>query len=766
MMTDQPKDVAGVEDASKLEVTTLEAAAAVIAPKPRKSRRRRAPAADTAPSVGPAVVAPIEDLGDPTLYLNRELTWLQFNQRVLNEAADPRVPLLERVKFLAITSSNIDEFFMKRLGGLKQLVGAGVQDLTVDGRTPQQQIDQSIEMIRRLQHSKGEIFRDLIGLLAKRGIVLTTYDRLPDAQREAMREHYFENIFPLVTPLAMDPAHPFPFISNLSLNLLVTLQQADESSRILARVKVPVGAGVPRFIDAHTDDTHYLVPLEDVMAHNLDLLFPGMAINSCEVFRVTRNANTEHDEEQADDLLVLIEAELRDRKFAPIVRLQIDETMAPLHRGMLAAELGLDETDDVYERDVLIGMHDLMEIAGLDIPELHDAPHHSITNDKLQDERNIFHIIRDAGPILLHHPYESFATSVERFVHEASTDPKVLAIKMSFYRTSADTRIIDSLIEAARNGKQVAVVIELKARFDESANIGWASRMEEVGIHVTYGVIGVKTHAKIALVVRKDYDGLRRYAHIGTGNYHAGTARQYADLGLLTCDKDIAKDLTELFNYLTTGCKPSRKYRAILAGPKALKRPLLDKIGREIERHTETDPGLIRFKCNAIEDADIVRALYRASQAGVTVELIVRDTCRLRPGVPGLSETISVVSIVGRFLEHSRIYYFRNGGDEEYFIGSADLMTRNLVSRVEVLAPVAEPALREELRYILETQLADRRSAWDMQPDGGYVQRRPTDDDDAKDSQQMLIERAAKRDFEANRLRNRKLRSIARRTIR
>ena len=503
------------------------------------------------------------------------------------------------------------------------------------------------------------------------------------------------------------------------------------------------------------------------MANNLDLLFTDMTIESCEVFRVTRNANTELDEEQAEDLLSMIETELRYRKFAPFVRLEAVKNMDPVHRGMLAAELGLDESADVFESDVLLGMRDLMELAGLEMPELHDADHHPITNTRLQERRSIFHTIREAGSILLHFPYESFANSIERFVREASRDPKVRAIKMTLYRTSADTEILEYLIEAARNGKQVAVAVELKARFDEAANIRWASRLEDAGIHVTYGVVGLKTHAKAILVVRQDYSGLRRYAHIGTGNYHAGTARIYGDLGLLTCDDDIGHDLTELFNYLTSGCKPSRRYRKLLTAPKFLKKTLLAKIEREIEQHSQDAPGLIRFKTNALEDADITAALYRASRAGVKVELIVRDTCRLRPGVPGLSDNVSVISVLGRFLEHARIYYFRNGGEEEYYIGSADLMRRNLESRVEVVAPIEDAASREELSKIFEVQLQDRRNVWEMNTDGSYVQRLPSGRaSESGGCQQILIEAAEKRHAKATRLRRLKPRAIARRSIR
>ncbi|MBL8660242.1 MAG: polyphosphate kinase 1 [Rhodospirillales bacterium] len=719
---------------------------------------------------GPAELAeaktptPSFDLRSPELYLNRELTWLRFNDRVLHEAADRRTPLLERVKFLAIASSNMDEFFMKRIGGLKQQIGAGVQKLTVDGRTPSQQLEECRAVTAEFRRKQRETYFDLIGDLRRQDIHIRAFSKLPKSSQAQIRDYYGENIFPLVTPLAMDPAHPFPFISNLSLNLLVTLRFPHESSLTMARIKVPSGAGVPRFL--RVAGTDQFVLLEDVMAHCLEDMFPGMEIESVELFRVTRNANTDRNEEMADDLVAMIEAELRERKFAPIVRLETIRDMDPNHRGMLAAELGLDAEKEVYNTDVMMGMRDLMEIAALDRPAFRYPPHQAIDNIKLQDHDSIFHIIRENGPILLSHPYESFATSVVRFVREAAEDPKVYAIKMTLYRTSADTKIIEYLIEAARNGKQVAVVVELKARFDEAANLRWANRLEEAGIHVTYGVLGLKTHSKLILVVRRDYNGLKRYCHIGTGNYHAGTARLYCDLGMLTCDKEIGFDITELFNYLTTGCRPARNYRKILAAPTTMKKALIAKIEREAARHTAETPGLIRLKANALEDSDIVEALYRASQAGVKVDLIIRDTCRLRPGIPGLSETVTVIGIISRFLEHARIYYFQNGGDEEYFIGSADLMSRNLQSRVEVLAPVENPELRKELRAILETQLADHRSAWQMQPDGSYIQRRPRGGQAHRGSQDVLIVAAERRLERARRLRKIKPRAYARRAPR
>jgi polyphosphate kinase len=715
----------------------------------------RAPVA--APEAKPDVVTAV-DLRSPALYLNRELTWLEFNKRVLYQARDPEVPLLERLKFIAILGSNINEFFMKRIGGLKQQVGAGIKQLTVDGRTPQEQITESYARVRELESDQRHVLRRILDELEPRGIKIVSYTDLTADEQHEVRQHYFKNIFPLVTPQAMDPAHPFPFISNLSLNLLVTLRYPGDTDPSMARVKVPVGTGIPRFLPLA--GARRFVPLEQVIAGNLDLLFPGMEVDGCELFRVTRNANTEGDEEEADDLLALIESELRERRFAPIVRLEVSCGMSSLHRGMLAAEFGLS-TDDVFEVDWMMATRDLFEIAAIDDPELHDPPHYPIDHPGLQQERNIFHVIRDARSLLLQHPYDSFSTSVERFLREAAEDPKVRAIKMTLYRTSKDSNVIGYLCDAARNGKQVAVVVELKARFDEQSNIQFANHLEDFGIHVTYGVVGLKTHCKVILVVRQDYDGLRRYAHIGTGNYHAGTARMYTDFGLLTSADDIGHDLTELFNYLTTGYRPKRNYLKIIPAPTLLKNALLAKIEREISVHSPDNPGLIQFKMNALEDVDITSALYRAAMAGVHVDLITRDTCRLRPGLPGLSENVRVISIVGRFLEHGRVYYFRNGGDEEYLIGSADCMKRNLESRVEVVAPIEDPALRAELRDVLDAQLLPNRDAWEMQPDGTYVHLASARDQ--KSCQQGMINHAQKRHKKASRLRKRRPKGFARR---
>ncbi len=689
------------------------------------------------------------DLSSPELYLNRELTWLRFNSRVLNEAADPRTPLLERVKFLSITGSNLDEFFMKRIGGLMQQVGAGVTKTTSDGLTPHEQIDRCASYVRgAFTPAQQKATAALVQALRHNKILILGYGDLTPAEKKQARAYYSQYIFPLVTPQSVDPAHPFPFISNLSLNLLVTFQQKKNKPAVLARVKVPVGVGSPRFVRLNGADR--FVPLEEIMRHNLDLLFPGVTVLSCGVFRTTRNSNTEPREENADDLLDMIESELQDRRFAPIVRLEVEKSMDAGHRGQLAAELGVDPVRDVYESEGLLGLRDFMELTALERPQLKDAPHMPVDHPELATDDSIFHILRKAGSVLVQHPYETFTSTTERLLREAARDPKVQAIKMTLYRTARESNtIVEHLIEAAVNGAQVAVVVELKASFDEAANIRLAERMEEAGIHVTYGVLGLKTHSKIILVVRRDYDGLRRYVHVGTGNYHQDTSRLYTDLGLLTVDPDIGADATEVFNFLTTGVNSGRKYKKLLVAPSYLKKELIKKIEREMALHTKADPGHLQFKMNALEDVDITRALYRAAHAGVRVDLIVRDSCRLRPGIKGLSEKARVISIVGRFLEHARIYYFKNGGQEEYYIGSADCMKRNLENRVEVVAPVESKRLQKRLREILDVQWNDRRSAWDMQPDGEYKQRRPGKKDVPLGAHEQLIALAGKRVIKA-----------------
>ncbi|MEE4137229.1 MAG: polyphosphate kinase 1 [Desulforhopalus sp.] len=684
------------------------------------------------------------DLSSSEWYLNRELTWLEFNKRVLHEGEDDRNPLLARVFFLAVIGSNLDEFFMKRIGGLKQQVGASVRSLSVDGRLPQEQIDACNLVVRQILDQQLSLERKLQKLLAAKGIKLLQYKDLGKADLEQIDGYFKNEIYPLLTPQGMDPAHPFPFISNLSINLLVSVRYPESDHSYLIRIKIPTSSDVPRFVRVGQKHTYIL--LEDLISNNLELLFPGMEVETCETFRVTRNAITEKAEEQANDLLVMIESALRDRKFAEIVRLEIGRGMQDSHRGKLAAELGVEEATDVYKVDGILGLRDLFEIAAIDRADLQFPPHYPVDNTELLgDDPNIFHTIRDQRNILLQHPYESFSTSVERFLREASQDSKVLAIKMTLYRTAKNSRIIQYLIDAALNGKQVAVVVELMARFDESANIRWAGFLEEAGIHVTYGVVGLKTHSKLIFVIRKDYDGLRRYAHIGTGNYHAGTARAYADLGLITSDPEIAADLTELFNYLTSGCTPMRQYNKILPSPKLLKKALLSKIDREITHQQQGRSALIQFKTNALEDRDIVEALYRASQAGVHVDLIVRDSCRLRPGIPGLSENVRVISLVGRFLEHTRIFYFKNNGAEEYYIGSADLMKRNLESRVEVSAPIESPRHQLLLRELLDLQLKNTRNVWEMDSEGNYTQLRSANPRENVCVHQFLIARAEKR---------------------
>jgi polyphosphate kinase len=695
---------------------------------------------------------PIE-LDSHEFFLNRELTWLLFNSRVLHEAADERNPLLERLKFLGIVSSNLDEFFMKRIGSLKRKVAAGIQDKSADGLTAQQQIDACYNAIREQELQQRELLKVLREQLATHNIKIVSYDDVTTDQGIWLREYFYSEVFPLITPQSFDPSHPFPFISNYSLNLLVKVKKQGESagdSVAYTRIKMPLGEGLPRFVQI--PDTYHFLPLEELVQKHLYMLLPQVEIENAALFRVTRNIQAGSGADETDDLLAMIQSELRDRHFASIVRVQVQDEIDSTARGMLAAELGLDEQSDVFSTgSSLMALRDLFEIAGIDRPELQEKPFKPLDPPQFSQATNIFHAIRNDGPFMVHHPYDSFKTSVERFLKEAAHDPKVKAIKMTLYRTSSDTKVVDYLIQAAQNRKQVAVVVELKASFDEAANIRWATRLEEAGVHVTYGVIGLKTHSKITLVVRKDYNGLQRYLHIGTGNYHAGTARLYADLGILTNDKQMGIDATELFNYLTTGFTPDRFYRELLPAPKVLKTALLARIEREIKHHTTESPGLIQFKVNALEDADITKALYRACQAGVQVNLIVRDSCRFLPGIPGVSENATVISIVGRFLEHARIYYFKNNGDEEYLIGSADAMQRNLESRVEVVAPVKAPKLREELRFILDTQLNDYRQAWEMRVDGTYVQRQPRNKDEEVGCHQRMIDRYTERNKKAKR---------------
>ncbi|MBT8084426.1 MAG: polyphosphate kinase 1 [Woeseia sp.] len=667
------------------------------------------------------------DLDDPSLYLNRELTWLAFNRRVLAEAEDDRNPLLERVKFLSIFDSNLDEFFMKRIGGLKHLARAGLSSPTIDGRTPQEQISQCESQVAEALADRAYIIKELLRLMGEEGIHVDSYENLDEDMRNKLRKRYRTSVVPLITPLAIDEAHPFPFVSNMSINLLLRVHDETEKEPHLIRIKVPISERTPRFLRIDGEDR--FVALEEVIANNLDLLLPGATILSLGFFRVTRNAIVERDEESANDLLEMIEAELRERRFAPVVRLEVSPNLSNDLQQYLAKELGLSHREDIYVVPDLFGARDLMQLAGIDRPDLKFSRFEPASHPRLVNSPSIMAELDERGPILLKHPYQSFDNSVTRLLREAVADPFVLGIKTTVYRTSEDSAIVPLLVEAVTRGKQVAVVVELQARFDEAANIRWANRLEEAGIHVSYGVVGYKTHAKVTLIVRQKKSGkLRRYVHLGTGNYHAVTARQYCDLGLMISDKYIGADTSELFNLLTSGSLSGRRYRDMLVSPLGMKRALIKKIRRETRFQKKNNNGHIQLKTNALEDADITRELYKATRAGVKVDLIVRDSCRLRPGLPGLSESARVISILGRFLEHSRLYYFHNDGDEEYFIGSADLMTRNLVSRVEALAPIKDPALQKELREILDLQLADTVGAWEMDNAGVYRRLAPAKD--------------------------------------
>lgn len=701
----------------------------------------------TAPLITQQDVWSINDLNNPALYLNREFTWLNFCERVLSMAADDNTPLLERVKFLAIVGSNLDEFFMKRIGGLYQQNFAGISSLSMDGLTPMEQILTSVQYVNEIQQKHRLIYRQLQPLLGEHGIHIVAYKDLDTMQQAQAREYFIDHIYPLVTPQAIDPAHPFPFVSNLSMNLLISVRVPGEDDVTITRIKVPISQGIKRFINinalhgnsANSGNITY-VPLEEILRENLDILLPGMEIIDTTLFRVTRNAITEKSEEQAEDLLELIESELRERRFAPIVRLQIEDTVSDIHKAMLIKFLGVDAQHDVFYANDLFGSKNLMELMAIDRPELKDHKHMPIDNVQLHQHNNIFAAIQQHGSILLHHPYDAFGTSVERLLKEASRDPRVQAIKMTLYRTSDDSMIIHHLIEAAQNGKQVAVVMEIKATFDESANIRWAQHLEQSGIHVTYGIVGLKTHCKLIHVVRREGDKLVRYNHIGTGNYHSDTARLYTDMGLLTNDPEVGADLTELFNYLTTGFNPKREYHRISPAPKHLKPEVLAWIEKAIHAAQQDKHAEITLKTNALEDGDVTAALYRASMAGVTVNLLVRDTCRIRPGLAGLSDNIRVRSVVGRFLEHSRIYQFEVDEAHKVYIGSADLMKRNLESRVEVMIPVEAPELKTRLREILQQYWQDNQGAWEMNSDGSFRKIAQDDNDEAFSIQQHFID--------------------------
>ncbi len=697
---------------------------------------------------------PIEiNLEAPQCFINRELSWLEFNNRVLQEGMDERTPLLERLKFLAIFSSNLDEFFMVRVAALKQQVEADVRLLTPDGRTPAQQLQEIAARLRPMVAQAHRHFETVLRpALVAEGIHILEYYDLTQEQRDYLRRYFEEHLFPVLTPLAVDPGHPFPYISNLSLSLAVQILDDETGEEHFARVKVP--GSLPRFVALPEDLLQFVegenvswagVTLEQMIAHNLEALFRGMKIQAYYPFRITRNADLSLQEDEADDLLLAIEEALRKRRFGPELRMEIDARTPPEVREVLMREMKLTDRD-VYDIEGMLNLGSLMDFLRLPLSQLKDPDWQPVTPPRLRgldeggEEQDIFAVIRQ-GDVLLHHPYESFSASVQRFITQAASDPQVLAIKQTLYRTSGDSPIVNALINAANNGKQVAVLVELKARFDEESNIVWTRRLEEVGVHVVYGLMGLKTHTKTALVVRREGQRIRRYAHIGTGNYNAKTARLYTDLGILTCREDLGADLSEMFNYLT-GYSRQRQYRKLLVAPVSLRQHLLALIQREIESAQNGQQGRIVAKMNALVDPEIIVNLYRASRVGVQIDLIVRGMCALRPGVAGVSENIRVISIIGRFLEHSRIFYFHNGGEERVFIGSADWMRRNLDRRVEVVTPIEDPQSAKELQELLGIMLADNRQAWDLQPDGTYLQRRPAPGHKERGTQQILMERA------------------------
>ncbi|MGG6238003.1 polyphosphate kinase 1 [Nodosilinea sp. AN01ver1] len=696
---------------------------------------------------------------DPQCYVSRELSWLEFNRRVLHEALDDRTPLLEALKFLAIFSTNLDEYFMVRVAALKQQIEAQVSKRSPDGLSPEEHLSAISAALRPMVENQHQSFtHNLRQQMADQGIWLLDHADLTEAQQIYCRDYFDEQIFPVLTPLAVDPGHPFPYISNLSLNLAVVVQDPRTQQTHFARVKVP--RVLPRFIrlpnpEAQDSERPCLwlgVPLEQVIAANLTTLFPGMVVQEHYGFRVTRNADLAVEEDEADDLMLAIEQELRKRRRGgSAVRMEIQRHTPGPVRAMLMEELALAETD-VYDIDGLIGLGDLMTFMALPLPDLKapvwtatvppaieslSPPKVDADDTTLETAEDLFSLLRRQDQ-LVHHPYHSFSATVQRFITQAAHDPQVLAIKMALYRTSGDSPIVSSLISAAENGKQVTVLVEIKARFDEENNINWARKLEQSGVHVVYGLVGLKTHCKVTLVVRREGQQIRRYYHVGTGNYNPKTARLYTDLGLLSAQDDVGADISDLFNYLT-GYSRQQVYRQLLVAPLTLRQRLVQLIEQEISLQVKGKGGRIIAKMNSLVDPDLIALLYRASQAGVVIDLIIRGICCLRPGVPGVSENIRVISIIGRFLEHSRIIYFQNGGQEIFLLGSADWMPRNLDRRVEVMVPIAEPALQKELKAILTLCLEDNRQAWDMAADGRYHQRRPKQGEATRSAQGELM---------------------------
>ena len=697
--------------------------------------------------MGPSADA-VVDLNSPRLFINRELSWLQFNLRVLEEAEDHRHPLLERVKFLAIYATNLDEFFMIRVSGLRcQLLGVATE-APPDGMTPSEQITAiRQELTNQLSRHQACWSQDLLPKLREAGIQILHYDDVALTERERLRQYFLREVFPTLTPLAFDPAHPFPHISNLSFNLAVVVRDPERGA-CFARVKLPdvFPRLVPILNDAvdglgHTDlpptgKGYSFVWFEEIVAAHVGALFPGLDVVASYPFRVTRDADLAIEEDEAADLITAVEAQVDQRDFGSAVRLELDRNTPDDIRDTLTRNLQLAS----YLVDTVegpIGMASVMELVGLDRPDLKDPPFQPRTPSVLTTQNNLFDAIRRED-VLLYHPYDSF-TPVVDFVRQAANDPNVLAIKQTLYRVNPKSPIIEALTEARMNGTQVAVVVELKARFDEENNIAWARKLEDEGVHVVYGVLGLKTHAKLCLVVRREADGLHRYVHLGTGNYNVATSKVYTDVSYFTCDSAIGADVSDLFNALT-GYSNKKSYGKLLVAPLTLRQQLLDRIEREIRLHREQGHGYLGFKLNALVDRPCIQALYRASQAGVKIDLQVRGICGLRPGIPDVSSTITVTSVVGRFLEHARIYYFRNGGQDEVLVGSADLMPRNLDRRVEILFPVEHPRLRQSIiTDILGTGLRDNQQARRLRPDGTSKRLGPTDGHTPMNSQDWLL---------------------------
>jgi len=681
------------------------------------------------------------DPTDTAYYLNRELSELGLQERVLHEGMDDRNPPLERLRFLAYFTKNIDEFFMKRVGGLKQQIDAGITDPTPDGRTPEEQWREVLDTVRPLFRQQSEYWETTLRpALDDAGIGVRDPAELPADAREALREQFEESVLPTLTPLAFDPAHPFPFISNLSLSLAV-LSEDGTGETTFTRIKIPPNQ--PRLIEVPGVSGTYVL-LEDLIEANLDLLLPDLHVVDVSKFKVTRNAEVRRNEEVAEDLIDMVEEVLEQRRFATVVRLEVDADMPERSKSILKEHLDV-AVREVFHRTGPIDFEDFFALVDLDRPDLKLPAWSPRPHPRLQPSagdsngETIFDEIRE-GDILAHHPYHSFEGTVQRFLDAAATDPDVLAVKAAIYRTASDSKVIGSLIDAADAGKQVAVMVELKARFDERNNLEWVRQLEEEGIHVAYGTVGLKTHTKTALVVRQEDDGVELYSHVGTGNYHSETAKGYADLGLLTADRDVGQDLTKVFNFFT-GPTLDDRFRKLLIAPVTMRERFTRMVRREAEHARAGRRARIVVKVNGLEDPKMVEELYRASMAGVEIDLLVRDICRLRPGIEGLSESIRVHSIVGRFLEHARIFYFENAGDPEWFLGSADWMTRNLDNRVEAVTPVETVALREQLRFVLEASLADNRRRWEMRSDGSYDQVTPGEEP-VRDVQEILMRAA------------------------